>query len=114
LIYENPGFTWDIQWLFVCWKNNSLCVYPSKNLVKNIGFDGQYTNTLAKKKFILETPLESIGKLKHPARIERNFEADKITFNRWFKKSALKLVLDSLPIGVQVYLRSVYVKFLRR
>ncbi|MFA6065187.1 MAG: hypothetical protein WCW44_05705 [archaeon] len=113
LIYLNPTFTWDIQWLFTCWYNKGLSVYPNKNLVKNIGFEGQYTNTLIKKKFILETPLESMGEIVHPKSIFRNIEADKFTFNRWFKKSSSKIIFELLPLSVQRLVRKIYSRFLR-
>jgi hypothetical protein len=37
--------TWDYQWGFAKNRNNGLSVVPSKNLVKNIGFDETATHT---------------------------------------------------------------------
>lgn len=38
--------TWDYQWIFACWINNGLCIYPAKTLVSNIGFGEDATHTL--------------------------------------------------------------------
>ena len=38
LLKEKKIDTWDYQWQFTIWLKNGTCVYPSKNLVKNIGF----------------------------------------------------------------------------
>lgn len=35
--------TWDIQWVFHCWKNSRLAVAPSFNMVTNIGEQGVHT-----------------------------------------------------------------------
>lgn len=36
---------WDYQWQYACWKNNSLSILPSVNLIKNIGFGINATHT---------------------------------------------------------------------
>ena len=30
--------TWDFQWQFSIWLHQGVCIYPSRNLIKNIGF----------------------------------------------------------------------------
>ena len=37
--------TWAIFWYIVIFKNNGLCLNPTKSFVKNIGFDGSGVNT---------------------------------------------------------------------
>lgn len=37
--------TWDYQWILACWRQHGLCVLPSQNLVRNIGFSGNGTHT---------------------------------------------------------------------
>jgi hypothetical protein len=38
LLKEKKIDTWDYQWQFTIWLQNGTCIYPSKNLIKNIGF----------------------------------------------------------------------------
>lgn len=33
--------TWDYQWTYAVFKANGICINPAKNLVTNIGFDGE-------------------------------------------------------------------------
>lgn len=41
---ENP-WAWSYQWIYNCWLLNGLSIMPSKNLVANIGFGHDATNT---------------------------------------------------------------------
>lgn len=36
---------WDYQWTFACWANSGLTIIPRRNLVSNIGFGEDATNT---------------------------------------------------------------------
>ncbi len=37
--------TWDVAWQYANWKNGMLCILPSTNLVKNVGFSEDSTHT---------------------------------------------------------------------
>ena len=78
--------TWDYVWQYALLISKSLCIYPSNNLVQNIGFDVDATHTkyptfharLSTKK--LSFPLV------HPKRIEVNSSFEKQmekTYNRF-------------------------------
>ncbi|MGI6589567.1 MAG: nucleotide-diphospho-sugar transferase [Candidatus Iainarchaeum sp.] len=109
-----PFSTWDVQWVFTLWSNNGLAIYPNKNLVKNIGFSNTSTNTQVSRGFILQTPLESMSKkLIHPKEIKRNVAADKVTFNRWFKRGLVLKVFDILSPNLKKYARKIYSIFLK-
>jgi hypothetical protein len=43
LVFQKKIETWDYQWTYTLFKNNSLVVVPSKNLVSNIGFGDKAT-----------------------------------------------------------------------
>jgi len=90
---KNVYSTWDIQWLFSCWVNKGLSIYPTKNMVLNIGFDSAATHTIEKKNFLNKIYLQKMGKLKHPVEIKRNMCADKLTFEKWFKPRIRKYIL---------------------
>lgn len=80
---------WDYQWTFSCWIQNSLSIVPQVNLVSNIGFDSDGTNTTGKqtnytRKFA-NMPTEAVNfPLKHPTLMVRHMEADNFTQKEMF------------------------------
>ena len=83
-----PGFdTWDFQWLYACVKNNGLCILPTLNLVSNIGWDASHERIDA----VMEMPVEEFSRLRHPETCRRNFELEKIFFDRIYAKAPLYL-----------------------
>jgi hypothetical protein len=77
----NSGYdTWDFQLFFLNLKNNSLNVHPSKNMIKNIGFDKRGTHTRSPTAYSNQTVYQ-IGQLVHPATMTFDYEADKIIFD---------------------------------
>ena len=71
--------TWDYQWLFSSWKNNTLSIIPRYNLTENIGFSSDATHTSGKTpKHVTESPPHEIDfPLNHPKSVERNLALDK-------------------------------------
>lgn len=74
--------TWDIQWTLSCLLHGTLCLMPSHNLVRNLGFHGDATHTVdncdmrsALPSYPLTMPLV------HPQPAERNAPDDQ--FDRW-------------------------------
>jgi hypothetical protein len=66
---------WDWQWIYFQTKNRMLSVFPSKNLVTNVGFNENATHTKEQenpaanlKSFNIEFPLH------HPVKIKRNID----------------------------------------
>jgi len=41
----NSRYTWDYQWQFACKINSGLVIVPNRNLVNNLGFGNDSTNT---------------------------------------------------------------------
>ncbi len=56
-VYAKKIQTWDYQWVYTCWKYNGFSINPNCNLVSNIGFGTQATNT--KNKFDLNANLKT-------------------------------------------------------
>ncbi|SMP79518.1 Glycosyltransferase involved in cell wall bisynthesis [Desulfonatronum zhilinae] len=75
--------TWDYPWTFSVWKNSGLCVYPAKNLIKNIGFGQDATHTKNANAFIPQK-LENISKLIHPQKVQINNRLDRTSFEAVF------------------------------
>ena len=43
--YDDKITAWDYQWILTSWINNGLCIIPNVNLVSNIGYGEEATNT---------------------------------------------------------------------
>ena len=72
---------WSTIWSYAIAKNNGFCITPTKNLVRNIGFDG--SGTSGKSNIFNEfskTQIYKINKIKHPSKLEYDFNFDKVCF----------------------------------
>jgi len=84
VIEKEVDTVWDYQWIFSCWMQNGLSILPNVNLVSNIGFSSEGTNTIQKEgsfynKFS-NMPAEAIKiPLRHPTFMVRNYAADSFT-----------------------------------
>ena len=66
---------WDVQWLYTTIINEGLAANPSVNLVRNIGFGGQATNTKDKNSPIpLLSANSMVFPLKHPVKFTSDVE----------------------------------------
>jgi hypothetical protein len=78
--YEGTINTWDYQFLFACWIQNGLIILPQVNLVTNIGFSEDATNTKKSRSKLANLPVNSIEfPLEHPNFIISNTQADRFT-----------------------------------
>ena len=73
--------TWDFQFIYLNLKSNSLNIHPSKNLIKNIGFDDRATHTHSIQVYSNQEFIEMKGELIHPLAMNFDFIADKIIFD---------------------------------
>ncbi|MDR0538432.1 MAG: hypothetical protein LBH04_10415 [Tannerellaceae bacterium] len=78
--------TWDVQYLYMLRTQNQLAIYPSVNLVANIGLlSSDATNTVSGKARKLYVPSTEIQfPLNHPSRLLPNYTIDRLTFLRKF------------------------------
>ncbi|MDB5156914.1 MAG: hypothetical protein JWR50_1621 [Mucilaginibacter sp.] len=76
--------TWDYQLGFSSFFNNGLCIIPNYNLVTNIGFGANATNTFNEDSAFSKMQLEEIGEIKHPLYILPEKQADLFTLNKEF------------------------------
>ena len=84
--------TWDIPWVFSCWRSGGRTVLPNCNLVENIGFasDATHTSDSAEK---FKTPTASLSGIKHPSRSIIDAEADEFTFRFHYRPVVPKLTM---------------------
>jgi len=73
--------SWDYQWQLARWCQNGLAAIPAVNLVSNIGFGPEATNTTLEHDFRARLPVYEIGDIHHPPAVNRNKEMDHYRFN---------------------------------
>jgi len=75
--FVHPHITWDYQWEFVRRINSGLTIVPQKNLVTNIGFGEEATNTTGSGEISGNLKLESMDfPLRHPEFVMADTKAD--------------------------------------
>ena len=75
--------TWDYQFFFSWWSQNSLALIPDRNLVSNIGFGVEATRTQDSLPSMASLPVRPMDfPLVHPPDISLNREADDYSFKQ--------------------------------
>ncbi|MGL5793016.1 MAG: glycosyltransferase family 2 protein, partial [Waterburya sp.] len=83
--YDDQIPTWDFQWTLACWLQNGLSITPNVNLVSNIGFGQESTNTTENNSRHSNIPRQAIEfPLKHPQFMIRDTQADKFTQRTYY------------------------------
>lgn len=113
--YNKKIDTWDYQLAFSLFLNNSFCICPNVNLVSNIGFNGDFTNTIIEDKRIANLSINDINfPLRHPVELVYLKNNDKISnsvnvknfyLKIFFKKIALFDFIKKIYIYAMSYLR---------
>ena len=85
--FKNQDNIWSSNWSFSILKENGLCITPSVNLVRNIGFDTSATSGKSEifKKFSNAKEFEFTNII-YPNEVKFNLKLDRITFNQVIKK----------------------------
>ena len=74
---EFHWWTWDYQWIFACWMQRGLCIYPNSSLISNVGCRGDATHTQWTGNKFARIPLEEMAfPLQHPPHVIPHEEAD--------------------------------------
>jgi hypothetical protein len=81
--YQGEFDTWDYQWFFSWWSQDSLALVPDRNLVTNIGFGSAATRTVDELPSLANLPARAMDfPLKHPATVSLNRDADNYSFTQ--------------------------------
>jgi len=89
-------YTWDYQWSLVCMASKSLCIYPSVNLVSNIGFGVNATHTMEVTRFANLPTAEITFPLLHPYNYVWNEKIDAKSSELFFRKKQMNRFLVGL------------------
>ncbi|CAM2844101.1 methyltransferase type 11 [Mycobacterium simiae] len=80
-VYDGKINTWAYQWFYAIWANSGLCATPARNLVRNIGFDTEATNTKWDLIYSAHSALAAEDlelPLKHPATVLASSDRDEL------------------------------------
>ncbi len=81
---------WDYIWMLTGWMHGGLTIQPNVNLVENIGFGADATNTVKTDGWIANRPAEPIRTLTHPVEIAVDPHADRFIFDSVFPGNRLR------------------------
>jgi len=93
----NTKKNWDYLWILALWKNKQLSICPKVNLVSNIGFGEDATNTFYVDKRMADLEIMELDLTKHPSKVEVNDEADKYTSRNIFNiRSVTQILINKI------------------
>lgn len=93
-VYKGGGNTYDYQAKYLIHTRNMLNIYPNVNLVTNIGWDEQGSNTKGYNEKFANKPITEIDQIIHPNEIKRDEIVDNKIFRYHFvNKSPLEYML---------------------
>lgn len=76
--------TWDISWVFACWRMGGVAIHPNVNLVRNIGWGVESTHTKESVDVLQVETCEIKFPLRHPQTLHIERAVDNALFERIF------------------------------
>jgi hypothetical protein len=89
--YEREIGTWDYQWKLACWINSGLSIFPSVNMISNIGFGADATHTFEENSLSNLPARATEFPLAHPPYVARDFDADDLVLDQFYTSPAADL-----------------------
>jgi hypothetical protein len=88
---ENRPDSWAYRWICSALANGGLAATPRLNLVSNIGFGADATNTVRdNERRLANLPTFDLGELRHPAEVAWDAAADRVLFDNAYDGPALR------------------------
>jgi hypothetical protein len=82
---------WSYQWAFTMWYYKGLAILPNVNMITNIGFGQDATHTVHEDSRFVNMKRCDLILTKHPAKIERDVDADEYTYKHYISPSPIIL-----------------------
>lgn len=83
--YKGKFNSWAYPWTLSVWKNKGLTIIPKKNLVKNIGYGSDSTNSIFRNINDIYKVKKIERKIKHPKIIKSDLKKDNFVFDSHYK-----------------------------
>jgi hypothetical protein len=95
--------TWDYQWHFARLVQSGLSIVPAVNLISNLGFGVDSTNTINKYSEFSNLKTQNMKfPLIHPQYMMRDFAADKLYFEKMYNPKILKRVFNKIRQLIEI------------
>jgi len=116
--YERITNSWDGQWTFACLVNNGLSIYPTRNLLSNIGFNDSdaFHGTLSSPLWADLSTEPMLFPLVHPKKVEVNKVWDEYSIRARFHRADfgwhqnIKWLLKSSFPNTYIAIKKLYYK----
>lgn len=99
--YSEDINSWAYAWLFSAFYNNGLTVVPNKNLVQNLGMDGDGTHKFNNKKILLKKTELIPSTWVHPKKIAQNTKIDYYVFNKIFYDNKINSTKNKIKVLIK-------------
>ena len=77
-VHEKKIDTWDYQWMYSIFLKNGVAINPARNLIQNIGFNGDATHTRDVHSIYNSIPLETFTGFIHPRKVKIDKRRDEL------------------------------------
>lgn len=94
-VYKNEMNTWAARFIYAIYDKGGVAILPSVNLVSNIGFGTDATNTKTDS-ILSNMKTESLENLTHPENISVNEEADREAFYKVYHRTFFQKIVDKI------------------
>jgi len=98
LVYSGKKVHWDFAWVATILYYDGYVVTPTVNLVENIGFDDEATNTKCPNDPLSKFKVDSLGEIRHPDYITEEKMYDEILFHHVYGDPRFKLIKKKLGV----------------
>lgn len=95
-VYQGRINSWAYRWTLACWAQSGLTILPNRNLVTNIGFGAEATNTSVDLPEMQIAANQMLFPLRHPQFVIRDARADRFTQATLFTPGVLQRVRNRL------------------
>ncbi|MEY3402772.1 MAG: hypothetical protein RLZZ86_2388 [Cyanobacteriota bacterium] len=101
--FEGKKNTWDYQWHFARLVQSGLSIVPTVNLISNLGFSEDSTNTINKYSEVSNLKTQNMKfPLIHPQYMMRDVAADKLYFEKMYNPKILKRVFNKIRQLIEI------------
>lgn len=101
-LYSNKMNTWAGRWAYAIYNSGGVSIAPNVNLVSNIGFGKNSTNTKKEDNISNNIPTEALGEIIHPNRIVVSEEADDFLFQKIFYKNIFEKIINRIKMYLKI------------
>lgn len=101
-LYKNEMNAWAGRWVYAIYSNKGISISPSVNLVSNIGFGQNSTNTKKRNDILSNITTEKLENLVHPSLITINKEADDFLFRKIFYKTTFQKIINRVKMYLKI------------